>query len=169
MAIGISMDWDGLHATLGRIAAIGAQPAPLLAAIGVALEDSTRNRFRDGVDPSGIRWESYAPLNPVYATTKEGPGILRGPNLTLMQSIRSGVEGDSVVVGSDLVYAPVHQFGAIIQPKNARQLSFEMGGKLFHVDSVEVPARPYLGLSDGDREMVVGELEDAFTRAIGRG
>ncbi|WP_264811649.1 hypothetical protein [Gluconacetobacter johannae] len=29
MTIGISMDWGGIHVALERIAAIGAQPAPL--------------------------------------------------------------------------------------------------------------------------------------------
>jgi phage virion morphogenesis protein len=169
MAIGVSMDWDGLHGTLTRIAAIGREPGPLLAAIGIGLEDNTRDRFRDGQDPDGVAWSSYAPLNPKYAETKEGPGILRGPDLRLMQSIRSGVEGHSVVVGSDLVYAPVHQFGAVIVPKNAKALVFMLGDHKVEVGSVTIPARPYLGLSHGDREMAVDELEAFFGRATGRG
>lgn len=168
MAIGISMDWDGLHATLGRIAAIGAQPAPLLAAIGVALEDSTKRRFEDGEDPSGIKWASYAPLNPLYAADKVGTQILVASG-TLRSTIYSGVVGNEVFVGSEQPYAAVHQFGAVIKPKNAKALVFMLGDHKVEVGSVTVPARPYLGLSDSDREMVVGELEDAFARAIGRG
>ncbi len=168
MSIGISMDWDGLHATLGRIAAIGAQPAPLLAAIGTGLESSTRQRFRDGEDPSGIKWASYAPLNPAYAANKKGTQILVESG-SLRTSIYSGVVGNEVFVGSELPYAAVHQFGAVIKPKNAEPLRFMLGDHLVSMLSVTIPARPYLGLSDGDREMILGELEGALTRAIGRG
>lgn len=167
MSVAVSMDWDDLHATLGRIAAVGLHPEGVLAAIGLPLEDSTRQRFDSGRDPDGVDWQSYAPLNPLYAAVeKQGPGILveRGK---LRGSIRSVVVGSELLVGSDEVYAPVHQFGAVIQPRNGRHLSFMMGGHLWHVDSVLIEARPYLGLSEEDRVMIIEELEAALLRAIG--
>ena len=167
MSVGVSMEWDDLHATLGRIAQIGLKPEPLLAAIGRPLEDSTRARFDSGRDPDGVPWASYAPLNPLYAAVeKKGVSILVESG-DLRDSIRSAVVGNTLLVGSDQPYAPVHQFGAVIQPKKERYLSFMMGGHLWHVDSVFVPARPYLGLSDEDRVMIIDELEAAFARAVG--
>ncbi|MBM9400372.1 phage virion morphogenesis protein [Gluconacetobacter azotocaptans] len=155
-----------IRQALSAIADIGRRPGPVLAAIAVGLEDNVHDRFRNEEDPRGIKWDTYAPLNPVYAMTKEGEGILRGPNMFLFNSIRSGADGNTAWVGSDLKYAGVHQFGAIIQPRNKRHLSFEMGGKLWHLDSVEIPARPYLGFSAKDRDMVTGELEDFLARAM---
>lgn len=166
MSVAISMDWDDLHATLGRIAEIGLKPEKLLAAIGRALEDSTRERFDTGRDPDGIPWENYAPLNPLYAAGKKGPGILVEQG-ALRNSIRSAVMGSELLEGSDLIYAGVQQFGGVIVPKHALQLSFMMGGHLWHVHSVFIQARPYLGLSDEDRLMIMEELEAAFARAIG--
>ena len=167
MSVAVSMEWDGLRATLGRIADIGRKPEPLLAAVGLVLEDSTIARFDTGTDPAGVRWESYAPLNPLYAMVeKKGTSILVGSGF-LRGSIRSGVVGHTLFVGSDAVYAAVHQFGAVIQPRKGRYLSFMMGGHLWHVDSVWVPARPYLGISDEDQVMIMAELEATLVRAIG--
>ncbi|MDE7547217.1 phage virion morphogenesis protein [Acetobacter fabarum] len=169
MSVAVSMEWDGLHETLERIAAIGLKPEKLLAAIGNPLEDSTRARFDSGRDPDGVSWESYAPLNPLYAAVeKKGVGILVESG-KLRGSIRSVVVGSELLVGSDEIYAPVHQFGAVIQPKNGRHLSFIMGGHLWHVDSVLIEARPYLGLSDEDVLMIMEELEAVFDRALGGG
>ncbi|MCP9320113.1 phage virion morphogenesis protein [Acetobacter persici] len=166
MSVAIGMEWDGLHQTLGRIADIGLKPAPLLEAIGEALAESTMERFNTGRDPDGVDWESYAPLDPLYEVDKKGPGILvEGGHLR--SSIETAVVGHEVLVGSPLPYAAVHQFGAIIVPKEAAQLSFMMGGHLIHAHNVYIPARPYLGISDEDRVMVTEELELALARAIG--
>ncbi|WP_459987484.1 phage virion morphogenesis protein [Komagataeibacter kakiaceti] len=148
----------GIRDALTRMVAVGRNPQRLLGAIGLGLESSTRERMRDGVDPDGVKWESYAPLNPLYERGKKGAGILLGPDLHLYNSIRSGVDGNAVVVGTDVIYGRVHQYGAIIQPKNAPQLSFVMGDVLIHASSVHVPARPYLGFSSEDREMVGGSV-----------
>nr|WP_298797512.1 phage virion morphogenesis protein [uncultured Acetobacter sp.] len=168
MSVAVGMEWDGLHQTLGRIADIGLKPERLLAAVGVALEDSTVERFNTGRDPDGVNWESYAPLNSLYERDKKGPGLLvEGGHLR--DSIESTVVGNELLVGSPLIYAGVHQFGAIIVPRKegVTQLSFMMGGHLIHAHNVHIPARPYLGLSDEDRAMVIEELELALARAVG--
>ncbi|KAB8123995.1 phage virion morphogenesis protein [Komagataeibacter medellinensis] len=164
----VGQDMAGIRDGLTRMAAVGRNPHRLLEAIGLGLETSTRERMRDGVDPDGVKWESYAPLNPLYEQGKKGSGILLGPDLHLYNSIRSGVDGNAVVVGTDVKYGRVHQYGAIIQPKKELQLSFMMGGVLVHASSVHIPARPYLGFSGEDREMVVGQLEDVYRSAIRR-
>lgn len=166
MSIAVSMEWDGLHGALERIASIGLNPDKLLAAIGAALEGSTRKRIEEGRDPDGVDWQSYAPLNPLYAADKKGPGILRESG-ALRATIESLVEEHVLLVGSRLPYAGIHQHGGVIQPKEGRQLSFMMGGHLWHVDSVLIPERPYLGISEEDKVMIIEELEAALTRAIG--
>lgn len=167
MSVAVSMEWDGLHETLERIAAIGLKPEKLLAAIGVGLEGSVQQRFDDGRDPDGVSWASYAPLNPLYAAVeKKGPGILVESGM-LRASIESIVASPELLVGSRLPYAGIHQHGGVIQPKNGRHLSFMMGGHLWHVDSVLIEARPYLGLSDEDVLMIMEELEAVFARALG--
>ncbi|MCP1270908.1 phage virion morphogenesis protein [Acetobacter cerevisiae] len=154
---------------LGRVADIGRDPSRVLSALGAGVVRHTQWRIEAGVDPHGKRWDSYAPLNPIYATTKVGSGILMGRGgmgSGLAGSITSAVEGNTLVWGSKKIYSRIHQLGGIIQPKNKRWLSFEMGGALWHVDSVEIPARPYLGFTDQDRTFLVEELEDYLSRAV---
>lgn len=158
--------FDPIQSALKDIAAIGRDPQAVLAAIGLLMVRSTRHRIEQGVDPEG---QPFEPLNPLYALTKEGPGILRGRAWNqsgLYASLTSRANGNVLVWGSNKVYAPVHQFGAVIQPKNGNHLSFEMGGELFHVDSVFVPARPFLGFTERDREDAIEELGGFLRRAM---
>lgn len=158
-----------IRQALTRVAEIGRDPSRVLGALGAGVVRHTQWRMERGVDPHGVRWDSYAPLNPIYASSKQGSGILLGRGGMangLAGSIISAVEGNTLVWGSKKVYSRIHQLGGIIQPKNKRWLSFEMGGALWHLDSVEIPARPYLGFTNEDRQFMMEELEDYLERAL---
>ncbi len=72
------------------------------------------------------------------------------------QLVSQVVGSKSVEVGSNLVYAAAHQFGATIKPTNGKLLHFRG-----HVaKSVTIPARPYLGLSDADKNEIVERTLD---------
>ncbi|OUJ01531.1 phage virion morphogenesis protein [Acetobacter cibinongensis] len=163
-------DTGPLRAALDRVADIGRNPSGVLSALGNSVLNNTRKRMEQGVDPRGVRWDSYAPLNPIYASGKKGPGILRGDHYSLMGhlygSLVKDVRGSSLVWGSALPYSRIHQLGGIIQPKNKRWLSFEMGGHLWHLDNVEIPARPYLGFTEEDREDLMDNLQGYLARAV---
>nr|WP_298797436.1 phage virion morphogenesis protein [uncultured Acetobacter sp.] len=165
----VSGDSSPIRAALDRIAAIGRDPSAVLSAVGNSILNNTRKRMEEGVDPRGVRWDSYAPLNPLYASTKEGPGILRGADYStagLYRSLTKQVRGNSLVWGSALPYARIHQMGGVIVPKNRPALTFFMGDEKFSRKSVTIPARPYLGFTQEDREDVMGELEDYLARAL---
>ncbi|WP_308719198.1 phage virion morphogenesis protein [Komagataeibacter xylinus] len=165
----IEFDSERMQGALSAIAAIGRRPGPILAAVADGMVDLVRDRFRNGEDPQGVKWDSYAPLNPLYAQDKEGPSILIGRggfSYGLASSIRGGATDQEAWVGSDLKYAGVHQSGATIVPREAGQLSFMMGGRLWHLASVKIPARPYLGFGPKERDLVVGELEAFLARAM---
>ena len=165
-----SFDDARMAAALGTLAGFGRSPGGVLGAIGVKLASNTWMRFREGIDPSGRRWADYAPLNPLYASHKYGPSILVGAGMRggLQGSITSAVEGNAVLVGSNKIYAAVHQFGAVIRPKVASRLRFTMGGRAITARSVTIPARPYLGLSDTDRADVFETLDGFLRRAMAR-
>lgn len=130
----------------------------IMRAIGVGLQHTTRDRFDSGRDPQGNRW---APLNPDYAATRRpGPTLQQqGDSGGLKGSITFATEGNRVIVGSNKVYAAVHQFGATIRPKNARALVFRLGSRVIHARSVTIPARPYLGFGAADQEAVLDVLD----------
>ena len=50
----------------------------------------------------------------------------------------------SVLVGTDLEYAAIHEYGGEIVPRNARALVFEIDGEVIVTQRVTIQARPYL-------------------------
>jgi phage virion morphogenesis protein len=149
---------------LRRAADAWGNPTPILRAIGTGLARNTRQRFDLGVDPDGHPWEE---LNPAYEMGKKGPGILRESGMRggLQGSITFDVAGRELAVGSNKIYAAVHQFGAVIRPKNGPYLIFRMGGALVKARQVTIPARAYLGFGDEDEDTVLDVAEAFLDRA----
>jgi phage virion morphogenesis protein len=144
-----------------------ARPEELTEPIGIRLRDNTQDRFAAERAPDGTAW---APLHPLYAEIKRGPGILRGPNWSrsgLNNSITYAASGWEVAVGSNKVYAAIHQFGGTIRPKRAKLLILRTaeGAIWGTAKEVTIPARPYLGLSAEDERDVLEIVEDWHDRA----
>lgn len=159
-----SVDFDGQSVTASLHGLLNAidKPAPLLAELGEYALRTTRDRFKSQTAPDGTAWNALAPW---YQREKR-----RNKNriLTLNGYLRGQmavqVNEKSVQVGSNLPYAAVHQFGATIRPVNAKMLYFSG-----HVaKSVTIPARPYLGLSDVDRNEIVERTQDWLQRQMRR-
>lgn len=164
----IRMDMSQVQSAFQRLAMAVSDTTPIMRAIGTGLVTSTQDRMDDGVGPDGSAW---APLNPVYAAGKKGPGILRerGMRGGLQSSITYRAGRDQVAVGSNKIYAAIHQHGGVITPKGSGRLVFRLGNRVVHARSVTIPARPYLGVSSDDREMIVDVVTGALDRAIGSG
>jgi phage virion morphogenesis protein len=165
-ALTFTFDDADVREALSKLRALAAEPEPLLAAMGFGLARNVRDRFRGEHDPDGNPW---APLMPAYEAEKTGPGILREKGMSggLMGSITSEVEAGEVTVGSNKVYAAVHQFGATIKPKDAPALIFRIGDRLVWARQVTIPARPYLGFGHDDETMLVEVAEDYMAHALG--
>ncbi len=52
--------------------------------------------------------------------------------------------GAEVLIGTNLVYAAIQEFGGTIQAKNAPLLVFEIDGEVIMTGEVNIPAHPYL-------------------------
>jgi phage virion morphogenesis protein len=144
----------------------------MLRAIGTALVKTSDERFQTKREPFGAPW---AKLLPAYADIKRGSGILFASG-TLVRSLTYQVNGSNVIVGSNVIYAAVHQFGATITAKNAPALAFQLGARgprggirkaFVHVQSVHIPARPYLGFGPNDQRTVMDVLQGEVRRAFG--
>lgn len=112
---------------------------PLLEQVGEVVELQTRTRIdEEKQSPDGKDWQDWSDS---YARTRHGGHSLLvawgtrnkqkdSEGNPLINSIEFNVSGDTLHVGSDLVYAATHQFG----------------------DSKRgIPERPFLGLSDENR------------------
>lgn len=133
---------------------------PVMAAIGTKLVASTHKRFVTGTDPDGNSWQA---LNPAYAATKRNSRILveSGAKGGLLGSIHAQAGQDEVSVGTDKVYAAIHQYGGEIRPVSATHLFFRIGGSLVQKSSVTLPPRPFLGISAQD-EASIAEIVFSF-------
>lgn len=156
---------ETISTALKKISEIGTQPERVLTPLGHSILNSTRHRIVDQVTPNGT---PFAALNPLYKSTKEGPGILRGADYQsgLYGSLVTQAEGHVLRWGSNKPYAAVHQFGAIIRPTTKEALGFSMGGRVFKAHSVTIPARPYLAFTEEDRTHLITELESWLRRAM---
>lgn len=67
------------------------------------------------------------------------------------------------VVGTNVIYGRVHEYGATITPKKAKALRFQIGGKWFTRQKVVIPERSFLRSSL--REMVP-EIKTELARQI---
>lgn len=134
MNIKIEINDGGVVEALNRLLAIGEDLNPVLNALGQKLEDRTKEGFATSTDPYGRQW---APLK-----TRQGKPLLdRGQ---LLGSISYQVEGNSVEIGTNMPYAPTHQFGATIEAKDAKALRFFVDGHPVFVGrghKITIPAR----------------------------
>jgi phage gpG-like protein len=122
---------------------------PLTAIKEVALT-SIRDNFSAGGRP-----QPWAPLKYRQGTPLVNSGRLRG-------SITGEVQGNTVVLGTNLPYAAIHNYGGTVQipaitARNAQALRFTIGGTVLFRRSVKahavtIPARPYMVLQEADTE-----------------
>lgn len=161
----ISIEDAAVRAAFAELQRVMVDTTPIMAAIGTGLVSSTHTRFERAQDPDGNAW---APLNAAYAATKRGPGILREAGMRggLMGSVTHSAGRDRVEVGSNKVYAAIHQLGGTITPRSASHLVFEMGGGPVFARSVTIPARPFIGVSAEDEAMMLDVIEGTLGRAI---
>ena len=136
-------------------------------AIGLGLQDLAARAFNDG----SLRPRPWPPKKDGTAATLKKSG-------TLWQSIRSTASATSVTIGSDRVYAAIHQLGGttpahVIRPKNKKALAWPGGpgprGKVNHPGS-KIPARPYLPFDqDGaPTRLALDMIDDVVDAKLGR-
>ena len=102
-------------------------------------------RFRRGVGPDGQAW-------PVSQRAEEEGGQTLVDTGRLRESIVHEAGPSRVTVGTNVLYARIHQLGGTIRPKTTDRLRFRLAnGQFVAVRSVTLPARPFLGIGAEDR------------------
>ncbi|MGE4526825.1 MAG: phage virion morphogenesis protein [Rhodospirillaceae bacterium] len=143
--IAIEVRLDSLAAMQRRLELLaGLDLSPLRADIGALVESQVRRRIaEEKASPEGEAWE---PWSPAYAATRRGGHSLLENEGDLLDDIHFVVAGESIEVGSNLVYAAIQHAGGA-----------EVG--------IDIPAREYLGLSDADWSEII-DLTDAFISRV---
>lgn len=136
-----------------RLRAVAGDTSPIWREIGQILYDGTMERFDRERTPEGAPWQRSWRALLQGGKTLQSTGRLR-------DSITLNVQGKKISVGTNVKYAPVMQFGAVIRAKSGKYLTFKtpMGGWA-KVQSVKIPARPFLGLSKDDEQAIILAIE----------
>lgn len=164
MAVSIRIDSNlpQVQRLFQAIRQLGGNPRPILEDIAFLGENSTRERFRSQTAPDGSRWKPSlrAQLTGGKTLTKDGH---------LGDSISSQADDKEAVWGANRIYAAIHQFGGTIRAKDAGRLRFNIPGIGWRsARQVQIPARPFLGLSDADRQDILELVNDHLNTLIRR-
>jgi len=162
-SIKISLQDEQVQRELAGIIDRIEHPRAAFADIGEYLQRTTRDRFESETAPDGTAW---AALKETTKARKKHPKILT-ESKRLRSSIIYQATATQVLVGSNLLYAAIHQLGGKtrphdIKPKRKRALAWPgaehpVSGTIHHPGS-DIPARPYLGLSRDDQDEVLAIL-----------
>lgn len=183
--IRIEIDAGTVDARLKAIADQASDLQPVMDAIGAYMVQATQRRFERETGPDGKKW---ARLSPRTAQRRIGGSprgydhMLRVKN-RLYSSVVYEADPDKVAIGSNLVYAAIHQLGGAIQVEAREQdiyQNYDTKTDTFDprfrkraksnfarrvkvgAHSITIPARPYLGLDDDDRAEIVEIVNDHF-------
>jgi phage gpG-like protein len=156
--IAIDMRVEGIETVEQALARLDPLRAgELLNGLGRMIQEQTRRRITgEKTSPAGASWKK----------NRAGTSILYRSG-TLARSIDYAVRGESVTVGSGIIYAAIHQFGGTITPKQAKRLVFRIGNRTIFTKKVTIPARPYLGISGENAEDILDQTARFLRAAIG--
>lgn len=136
---------DGLVERFDRLARRVEDTSDLMDEIGSMLVASTQDRFERSTGPDGRAWPQSVRVQMTQGTAKTLLDTGR-----LMTSITHEPGNDQVEVGSNVIYAAIHQ----------------MGGQAGRGHAATIPARPYLGLSGPDEREISRILDDYLAGAL---
>jgi len=147
----ITIDVRGLDRLQRRLDTVASPDrTELMQILAAALESQTRRRIAsDKRAPDGSAWPDWTTRH--ARTRKSGQSLLQGEG-DLLDSITSEGSADEALVGSNLRYAAIHQFG---------------GRSGMPPGPAAIPPRPYLGLSDDDTEELTGLAESWLLQRLG--
>jgi len=157
LTITIDIDAEKTIKALERLKAGLNNRTLIMESIGADVVRWSRDRIRsrEHTAPDGSRWESLAAAT-IRAKQKKSGGH-RGANDILLQKPQlwptiaaSNATNDSVSIGACMIYARIHQEGG-------------MAGR---GRKVRIPARPYLGVSAEQRDLLQKKVAQWVKKVI---
>lgn len=148
MSLQLNINMSQIKRLGARIQALGnIDRSELLEGLAAEVESQTRRRLSDEkTAPDGTPWAAWTDD---YAATRHGGHSLLESSGALIDSIESVASDDSVEIGSNLIYAAIHNLGGTEDMAPA---------------PAGITARQYLGFSDdnlADLQFVVDDFIDA--------
>ncbi len=142
-SIEIKIDNKEVESRLLDLAQRSENLRPLMKNIAGIFAYSTEENFKNEGRPD--KWTELSESTIKQRTkNKQWPGMILQISGQLASSVNTYYDNDSAVIGSNLDYAAIHQ----------------LGGQAGKNKSVEIPARPYLKLTDENFEEILSMTEN---------
>lgn len=139
--IEIKIDNKAVNEKLLELAKRGENLRPLMKNIAGIFASSTEENFKEEGRPD--KWTELSEITKEKRKKKDKwPGQILQIEGHLVSSVNTQYDDNSAVIGSNLDYAAIHQ----------------LGGKAGRNKKVEIPARPYLKLTDDDFEEILQQI-----------
>lgn len=133
----VNVNSAGLIAKLNALQQAANDKQAVFGRVGAAVLSKIQLGFKSTTSPWGQTWQA-----PKYRSGKALSDTGR-----LRRSITSRPDQDGVTIGTNLIYARIHQFGGTIKAKNGPFLAIpKPGGGVFLTKQVTIPKRSYLPL-----------------------
>lgn len=162
---------DEITPLLDRLQASLSNMQPVMQDLGELMIKQTKDRFVAGTAPGGTPWAPKSPAT-MRAYKRRGdrqdPRPLFGPSGRLSSEIFYQAGPSSVEWGSNLIYSGVMQFGAAKGAFGTYQgQGFGGTTPTISIPWGNIPARPFIGLSDDDRAGITDVLEEWLLSVAG--
>ncbi|PLO72466.1 phage virion morphogenesis protein [Klebsiella michiganensis] len=177
MAYEIVFDVTDFERSLGELIRSFENRAPLMRMLAGLMEDSVQENFEQQGRPKWLGW------SPRYAR-RRGPGQILQRSGRLASSITAYSDNDMATVGTNVVYAGIHQSGGKINiPARSQQAYYRQNkdGTLnnqfarksianyseWHTIpayEINMPARPFLRLTESDISDMEDKVADYFSQ-----
>lgn len=153
---------DELTAAIDRAIAASLDFTPAMEAIAGHMEDAVAERFEQENDPQGTAWAKS-----LRVMLHGGKTLDRGlPESLLRGGFESTWDANSATVGTNVIYAAIHQVGFKGNVSVAEHKR-KSGAKVkAHTRDMNIPARPFLGFGPQDEDAIVDILSDHLRRAF---
>jgi len=150
---------------LQRLAAASANLSPVMRILAGVMHDAVMENFAQQGRP---RWAGLK-----HPSDKRKGGMILQDTGRLKNSIEQHADASSAMVGTNVKYAAIHQFGGKtkaheIRPRLKKALAFggRVVNKVNHPGS-NIPARPFLKLGADDENKIVSKVSAYLQQAIG--
>lgn len=172
MDINIKMDLTGVKGLFRRLKKAGSDLTPVMKVIGETVRTSVVKNFLEKGRPT-----QWMPLAPETIRRKKNKGRVLIEESHLMDSVNWRASASRVEVGTNKVYAAIHQFGfggKVSIPAHRRKVESRdirdgkkkkasgVGFVKAHERRMNVPARPFLMVQNEDiaeiREMITAHI-----------
>ncbi|MGD9539088.1 MAG: phage virion morphogenesis protein [Alphaproteobacteria bacterium] len=188
VSVRIEVDDAEVRQALQALQERGKSMRPLMRDIGSYMVTSTLDNFERQQSPDGKPWQLLAASTVIARLggakkvfTKKGsvrkPAMRRMGKLKILQlsgrlrqSITYRADRDEVLVGTNVIYARIHQFGGEAGRRLGGRSRMTINGLAFPVGRTagrraRIPARPFLGISERDRVAILDTMREYVAEA----